>query len=382
MIVFVQPFGLNSPGGGPRILRSLLQNAPIPCLIVTTNHKPSNSSIAPEINLPTRPHLGRLEKTRFGKYFYVLESLLTQQFEQRLLELCLQHQATAIHAIAHSVDFWYAYQVAQTLKLPYYLTIHDDLAYALQDRPEQKFGMDRIGTAWKNAAARFVISEAMGEEYCRRYGQRPYAVVTDGLTNIPTEALQRPSQHLRMYFMGAVHLSYETNFRALLEALNQFQQTHPTWTVSLTIRGGVDFPLSSRLIPLRLLPWAPEAEVAKDLEQADVLYLPLPFGSRYEAFVKYSLSTKMVTYLGSGLPILYHGSAIAAANQLLEPHGAAILAHSLDPAVIRQQLEASQTQMVQKVANAIQLGRTQFKLDKVRSRFWDSLQTGEVGVCS
>lgn len=383
MLVFVQPYGLNSPGGGPRIFRSLLQDSPVPFLSVCTSpQSPPPTTIAQEIHLPIRPNLGRIEQTRLGRYSYLIESLFVKRFEQRLSDLCVQHRATGIHAIAHSVDFWYAYRVAQRLGLPYYLTVHDDLAYALRNRLEQKFGMAHIGEAWANAAERFVISKEMGEEYCRRYGQKSWTIVTDGLIDIPAVALTRPPKHLKVYFMGAIHLTYEANFCALLEALNQFQQSHSDWSVSLTIRGGVPFHLNSPTVAIKLLPWGSQTEVANDLEQADALYMPLPFGSETEAFVKYSLSTKMVTYLGSGLPILYHGPAIAAAGQLLKTHNAAILADSLDPAIIEQSIEAAQPQITQIVENALQLGRSQFSLEEVRSRFWKPLQSEKVAVCS
>ncbi len=383
MLVFVQPYGLNSPGGGPRIFRSLLQDAPVPCLSVCTSpQSPPQTAIAPEIHLPVRPHLGRLESTRLSRYFYPIEASLARRFEDRLTQVCLDHKATGIHGLAHSLDFWYAYRVAQKLNLPYYLTVHDDLAYALQNRLEQKFGMAHIGEAWANAAERFVISKEMGEEYCRRYGQKSWTIVTDGITDIPAAALPRLPKQLRVYFMGAIHLTYQANFCALLEALNRFQQCHLDWSVSLTIRGGVPFDLTSSTIPIKLLPWGSQAEVAQDLDQIDALYMPLPFGKETETFTKYSLSTKMVTYLGSGLPILYHGPAIAAASQLLELHNAAILAHSLDPAIIKQSLEVTQPQMPQIVENALKLGRSQFTLEAVRSRFWTPLQSEKEAVCS
>ena len=61
------------------------------------------------------------------------------------------------------------------------------------------------------------------------------------------------------------------------------------------------------------------------MESADLLYMPMPFGEAHEKFARYSLSTKMVTYAGSGVPILYHGPATSAAFDLLKRNDAAIL---------------------------------------------------------
>ncbi len=48
-------------------------------------------------------------------------------------------------------------------------------------------------------------------------------------------------------------------------------------------------------------------------------------------FARYSLSTKMVTYAGSGVPILYHGPADSAAYELLNKNNARDFAHQPRP---------------------------------------------------
>jgi glycosyltransferase involved in cell wall biosynthesis len=383
MLIFVQPFGLNSAGGGPRIFRALLQNAPTAFLsICTSAPKPPLTNIGKELHLPTRPNFGRLEKTRLAPYFYGIEQLQVKQFEAQLTRVCTANNATGIHGLAHSTDFWTAYRVAKKLAIPFYLSVHDDLAYALQGRPEFKKGMACIGEVWSAAKARLVISEAMGQEYCSRYGKQPFTLVTDGLTQTVPQPLSRPAKSLRVYFMGAIHLSYEANFRSLLEALNLFLTQHPDWQVSLTIRGHVPFPLTKNQVPVTFLPWASESEVAQDLNDADLLYLPLPFGASFESFSRYSLSTKMVTYLGSGLPILYHGPENASAGQLLEQNQAAVMVNSLDAEVIRSVLTNAPPQMQQIVESALKLGRQQFSLTDVRERFWQTLQCQGEFVCS
>ena len=57
---------------------------------------------------------------------------------------------------------------------------------------------------------------------------------------------------------------------------------------------------------IRVLPFAKETELERDLSEADLLYLPLPSDAAHAPLVRFSLST-LVTYLGSGVPIFYHG---------------------------------------------------------------------------
>ena len=67
-------------------------------------------------------------------------------------------------------------------------------------------------------------------------------------------------------------------------------------------------------------------QIERDLENADLLYMPIPFGKEHENFARYSVSTKMVTYAGTGIPILYHGPTNSAAFGILGGNKAAISA--------------------------------------------------------
>lgn len=375
MLIFVHPFGLNSSGGGPRIFRALLENSSESWISVcSAPQAPPTTQVGTEIHLPIRKSFGRIDRSRFAKYLYLFEKQGQQRFEQKLADLCRENKATGIHGLAHTLDFWYAYRVAKSLNLPYYFTVHDDLGYALKGQLSLSEGMACLPEVWNGSAARFVISEAMGEEYCRRYGQQPYTVVTDGVMDSALTPLPRSDKSMRVYFMGAVHLSYSHNFYMLNAALQLIKESHPDWDVSLTIRGGTGLKLNStEAVPVHLLPWASEAEVSQDLDHADYLYLPLPFDADCDAFVRYSLSTKMVTYLGSGLPIVYHGPSHAAAGALLAEHEAAIGLYAFLPEEMQEAIEAAMPNRSEIVNHAIVLGQQQFSLPHIREKFWSSV---------
>lgn len=381
MIIFVQPAGLNSPGGGPRILRALLTDAPQPFLSVCTAPSPAPpTAVGPEIHLPLRPRFGRMESTRLARLLGLAEIAGQWSWERKLGNLCRERKATAIHALAHGLDFWPAYKVSQALGLPYFLSVHDDLGYTQRGRPERGYGMARIGAAWRGAQGRFVISEEIGQEYCRRYGRLPYSVVTDGLDTIAPQPLPRPKGSLRLYFMGLFHYCYRENLRALRSALTLLQERCPDLTLSLVCRcGSLPPEFQGEGFPITLLPLASEVDVAQDMDEADLLYMPLPLGKAYLDFSRYSLSTKMITYLGSGLPILYHGPADAAAGRLLAQHDAAISLNSLDPDTIAAALAAFPLQAQTVVQNALALGDAQFRLSDQRARFWQMV-TGKTSA--
>lgn len=380
-LILVQPFGLRSPGGGPRIMRALLQNAPMPFLsLCTAPQEPPPNDTGSELHLPARPDFGRIERTRFARLPQFFTPLLATRFQRKLEQTFRATNARAIHAVAHGgFDFHQAFQIARKLGIPYFLQVHDDLVYSTRALRNEATAHAAMREAWLGADARFVISDRMGAEYSRRYGVQEYVVITDGLERVAAAPVQAGGPELRIYFMGMFHLSYEENLGVLLAALEQLRKAGQP--VSMTLRCG---GLRSKVTAghekiLRILPLGSEAEVERDLELADLLYLPLPFQEEDDLFVRFSLSTKMVTYLGSGVPILYHGPQPSAVDDLLRKHGAALLNETRDPDSLAQTLRAflsDRTRGREHAARALKLAREEFMLKEIAERFWST-----VGSC-
>jgi hypothetical protein len=231
----------------------------------------------------------------------------------------------------------------------------------------------RLGEAWRAADARFVITHQLGTEYCERYGERAFTVLTDGLEHV-AEGPPDPSEStLHVYFMGAYHAPYRDNFDALLAALAQLRAARPEREVSLTWRGGgLPFEHESE-VPMEVLGFAPEDVLQSEAGRADLLYLPLPFGRAHRDFVNFSLSTKLVTYLGSGRPILYHGPKEAAVARLLIEHDAAIVVDSPRPEDLVAALDRGLPQARAIGANGLALARREFASSHVGERFRSGL---------
>ncbi|MGI8437872.1 MAG: glycosyltransferase [Chthoniobacterales bacterium] len=374
-VVFVQPFGLGSPGGGPRILRALLENAPLPWHSIGTS--PEKLKPWPnETHVPSRPFWGGIEYSRLAFLPQRSSRFFAKRFRRRLERLCRRLGARALHAVPHSgLDFVVAQEVARALSVPFFISLHDDLDYTALGRESGPRLEAAMRSAWQEAAARFVISPALGREYCRRYGERPFLVVTDGVRR-PGKLQPRPETHrLRIYFMGLFHLGYERNLVALLRAIELFEREHPHVCVTVTLRcEHVGAGVLKGLKPVTILPFSDEAQVQRDLEEADLLYLPLHFDAADAGFARYSLSTKMVTYAGSGLPILYHGPQESATFDLLQEYGAALPISTLIPAEIAAALGALTAEARESAArNALKLARAEFVLADQQRKFWSAI---------
>jgi glycosyltransferase involved in cell wall biosynthesis len=378
-IVFGQPFGIGSAGGGARILRALLHDAPVPCTVICTSPEPP-PVVNPwhEIHLPPRPYFGRIERTRFRRLPRVVTPIFRRRFISRFERICRSRNAVAIHSIPHcELDFYHARLIAAKIGLPFFLQVHDDFEFSARDQVEAPTAHRTIKSAWQDAAACFVISDRLGREYCSRYGKRDYIVVTDGLESVAPHPVARPTDQLRIYFMGLFHLEYEENLRLLFGALECLQNLRPTLQITVTLRCGTLRQTIRKAAPnmIRVLPFGTELDVERDLLSADLLYLPLPFDENFEAFVRLSLPTKVITYLGTGIPILYHGPKGSAVHELLSHDSAAFSQTSLDAdslAELLQDICDNPGQAAEIAANALQLASRQFMLRDQRAKFWNA----------
>jgi len=374
-ILFVQPFSLGWAGGGARILRALLSHAPAEWHSICCS--PQRPERWPnETHLRSRPFFGKIETSRLAILPKMTTPIFTSRFRRRLREFCQRRGVCAIHAIPHAgLDFAQAHAVAPELSLPFFISLHDDLAYTAAGAARPGVRERLIGRAWLDAQARFVISEPLGREYSRRYGARDYQVVSDGLNKLMARQHRLERGHLQIYFMGLFHVAYERNLRALLEGIAIFERRHPGVVVTVTCRCEHIRPhVFEDIKKINVLPFANETQIERDLAETDLLYMPIPFGQKHENFARYSVSTKMVTYASSGTPILYHGPIASAAFDILKQNKAAIFLTSLKPEEIARSLaELSDTERAVAATNALALARREFMLSDQTQKFWGTI---------
>ena len=369
----VQPFSLTGAGGGPRILRSMLEDAPADVFSVCTAPRCETSPrTVREIHLPARRQFGRLESTRAVNYLGALEVVGRHGFKRRLARLLRDEGATAVHAVAHGVDMGPVHSVARELDVPFFLSVHDDPAYVLRDRPEAGIASGELGGAWRGADRCFVISPEMGEEMSRRFGDREFVLVTDGLRTVADRPRDRSGARLTAYFMGAIHLSYAENLEALAAGMACWQKRSGLQMRIVMRSGRLPEADMDPSVSIEVREWADQEAIEADLAEASFVYLPLPFGEEHESFVRFSLSTKLVTYLGSGLPVLFHGPRESAACELLAREDGAVIADSLDPDRIADSINEIGERGDAVTSSALDIARRQFLLDDIRSRFWNA----------
>lgn len=374
MILFVQPFGIGALGGGARILRAMLRDAPVPWhSVAVSSCPPPPVPFGTETHLQHRINLGRIERSRYTAIAKYIDRFASRRIEVCIESFVLGKSVRGIHVVPHAgYETDAVLNVCQNLKVPLHLSVHDDPDYTLANHPHKKYYLEKIKESWHLAETRFVISQEMGIELGRRWGKLPFVINTDGV-GIPElpRAIAWPKR-LHLYFAGLFHHAYVDNIIVLQHALLSLKESHPDLDVKIILRGGLlpeQGVIESQLI--KMLPAGTEADVHNDMMAVDMLYFPLGFDREAESMNKYSLSTKMVSYLGSGVPILYHGPANSAAHALLTGHRAAFICNSRIPSDLKMVLGGiSEGEGRDRVVNALDLASGLFNLSRIRREFW------------
>lgn len=379
LVVFIQPFSFGEPSGGTQILRSVCLDAPCRTLSICTGpSRPLRSTEMEEIPLPGRISLGRLERSRFAWLGGYLERLAAGRFRRRLTELLRRLRPAAVHLIPHANgDFIQAYAVSRELGIPVCLSVHDDLEYSARSHPFLRGFLTEMGNIWCEADVRFVISVELGEEYCARYGRREYFLHTDGKAVRQNSSYLPPSEIINIYFMGLFHYSYQLNLVIFLKSLSKYLEVNPGKIINLKMRCG-EIPILQNERPawLEVLPFASAELVASEIMEAHFLYFPLPFGDGDAALSQFSFSTKLISYLSSGTPIIYHGPVKSAAWQYLLRNKAATGITTILPGEVDERLLSILGKMEELpgISDRARVAAARdFEPEALRGRFWGAV---------
>lgn len=362
--------------GSSQIFQSLLNGAPWHTGTLVYGLNPPAGPLGRDtMFVRERPHLGRIERSRLAGMAKLSRIPTWKSSRNSVHRAMSEWKPDHVHAHIHGTGFIHAVEWCRAHRVPFSACVHDDIRHLASDDPWKKFIEQKAGEAWRMAAVRFVISPEIGTEYSRRYGNRDWLQVTDGIEKFPEGAREGVPGRLNVYFAGGMNVPYEPNFLAVQKALKMLSTGGQSIRPRFILRGGRRIHGEDPLAPpLEPLPFGSREDIARDMSQADLLYLPLSIDPRFSNFAKFSLSTKMVSYLASGLPIFYHGPKQSALHLLLSEHGACAACFSNDPQEVVKAVHQAFDRRTDLVASALSLGRKKFQLAEIRQRFWGAIK--------
>jgi len=350
-------------GGAGRVLRRLFEGreAQVTSLFIKTSGASDRTGNINELSVSAFPLQRKWMRWRFRTLaIWLRESFFKDLINKRVREAASKLDFDVIHVVNHG-PFSTAFCDASYSDKPLWVSFHDHYSTCST--------LEDASKLWKASDRRLVISIEMGIEYQRLFGNRDFDVITDGvaINEISTPKSTKVAPAV-IYFAGLLHFDYLPLFRALADSIDLL--INKGVPLKLVLRGTqkLDF-LDNRKFEVEYRQdFVTDAQVKLELDAADILYLPIKFN--LPAFYLYSLSTKMVGYLGSSGTIHYHGPHDSAACNLLTKYQAAKASTSLDPAEISKDILSIIEGDSSLSANAKELAINQFELEKIQSRFW------------
>lgn len=350
-------------GGAGRVLRRLFQGREdqVTSLFIKTDVNPDRSGSIQEVSVPVFPLQRSWMRWRLRNIaIWLRESFFREVTIKNILKAASALDFDIIHTVNHG-PFSTAFCHPDYASKPLWVSFHDHFSTCST--------FDDTKKLWELSERRLMISKEMGVEYQRLFGDKTFEVITDGVAgdeiSSPKPVTGSP---LTIYFAGLLHLDYLDLFRTLADAIDLLAAQGVA--IKLMLRGTqiLDF-LNDRSFAVEYRQdFVTDAAVKQELDAADILYLPIKFN--LPAFYLYSLSTKMVSYLGGSGAILYHGPKDSAAFNLLREFDAAKGCTSLEAAELKESILAVLAEAPVLSANAKGLAGSQFDLEKIQKRFW------------
>ncbi|MDR0559186.1 MAG: hypothetical protein LBG92_03395 [Prevotellaceae bacterium] len=292
---------------------------------------------------------------------WLRENIFFNYTKKRILKKAVETDFDVLHIINHGVysAILCNNEILKNRKL--WTSFHDHYSLCSNFCDTNKL--------WNSSERRFVISEELGREYQKIFGNLSYEIITDGLfENEISQPKTVFEKEIIIYFSGLLHFDYLPIFKSLADALDCVNDSNITFRFIMRGTQKLDF-FRNRNFPVEYRnDFVSDNEILKELNSADILYLPIK--DNKPAFYMYSLSTKMVGYTGAAGTILYHGPKESAANRLLEKYDAAVSCFSFDKSDIINSIHMILNNKGQKSSNAKRLAKEKFNIERTQNIFW------------
>lgn len=366
-----QPFSLYDNGGGSRILRRLYEgNEPLVISLCLVSKKKKEIDIKgiqiKEIQVEEIVVLRKWMRWKLRDFVFFIRRLMKGALIKKILKEYQKLDFEVLHIVDHGSLSGILVNFAIKSNKKIWVSFHD---HYLSNGGS--FGNTKY--LWNNSDRRLVISEELGQEYQRIFNDLPYEIITDGvkIEEISVPKSIKLKNEYTLYFAGLLHIDYLPIFEVLADALDELSLEG--LNLSLVLRGTQEVKfLENRKFKLEYRPMILDDKILKsELEEADILYLPLKFSS--PEFYLFSLSTKMVGYLAASGTILFHGPSDSAACKFLLKTNSAFICNSLDKAKLKELIINMTEESFSFSYNAKKYLKISLLLEEKQRLFWSDI---------
>ncbi|MBA2460764.1 MAG: glycosyltransferase [Actinobacteria bacterium] len=278
-----------------------------------------------------------------------------------------------------------SYLASRLLRVPLYFYICDSYAHReLYDPARRRLSPWLERTIVRGAAGVVCANEALRDDLLARQGVEATLIhhPCDLSLFASSDDGRRPSpQHgdeLRIVYTGTVYEAQLDALRNLQESLGRLAahraslhvytgQAHAD-LLALGLRDGFTYHAHR-----------PAEAISAVQQQADVLFLPLAFRSRYPDVIRMSAPMKFGEYLAAGRPILAHAPPDSFVVRYCLEHECALVVDEPDPGKLAEAVErlATDSQLRQRLTrNARARALQDFDVHSARAKFTELLGLG------
>jgi len=227
------------------------------------------------------------------------------------------------------------------------------------------------------AAVVMAISDAMSREYARRYG-RDFLTFHNALDLGEWAATRRTSWEatppIEVLYTGRIGIANGSSLVDVAQAVARpaLGGIQMRFTV---LTPDVANPVAAKLRAMQcveVVPAIPHAQIPARLAEADLLVLPLDFGHAEQKFARYSMPTKAVEYMASGVPTVVYAPAEHAVSQYAASGGWGLLVGTRDVGALTAAFRSLATDSAMREhfgRRAVELASANHNEDVVREAF-------------
>jgi glycosyltransferase involved in cell wall biosynthesis len=364
-ILSFHPGSIYLNGGAGRLMRRLFQEheSQVTAIYVNYNSTLPNKGEVDEISIQGFPLMRDWMRWKLRPIFWWLrERVFFSYTKNKILKYAKNINFDVLHVINHGQFCAVLCEDDFLNNRKLWVSFHDHFSLC-SSFEDTKF-------LWDKADRRLAISNELGLEYQRLFGNLNFELITDGVS---ADEISKPKEtnqsSITIYFTGLLHIDYYPLFEVLANALDVLSDTERKF--NLILRGSQKLTfLNNRKFNVEYRTnFVSDNEIKNELDEADILYLPIKF--TLPDFYLYSLSTKMIGYLGASGTILYHGPEDSAANQLLQKNQSADSCVSLNVDDMVKSLNKIMKSKNTASTNAKKLAQSQFLLKEIQNKFWN-----------
>lgn len=230
----------------------------------------------------------------------------------------------------------------------------------------------------QSAANIIVPNECMHDEYLKRYGidatiiHNPFDIwdYEKQVQNKSNNTNMRPDE-ITIVYTGAIYDAHYDAFRNLIKAIKSLER------LNITIH--LYTPQSQRHLtennitgPVVVHEAQPVTAMPAIQRNADILFLPLSFGSQYPEVIKTSAPGKLGEYLASKRPILVHAPKNSFVSWYFRKYNCGLVVDENNPQLLARAIQhlINDKDLCQKITeNAYLRAKTDFDVNTVRKKF-------------